>query len=666
MATEGRPVTRVRASLTCIPCKRRKVKCDKQKPVCQQCRRTGVSCSYEAVPTGPDPPYSEQPPKRQRTGPASQLAGGGTGSDRPVPVVSLASPGQAQQPALSQNPAPSEADTSWASHHGADIGTQFLPEDDDLSFLDDTDGPSNCSANGLGEFFLSTDLITYGSAPLSDTRDHVRAATHPSASTNSEDSNTLELPVSVANHIESHPVPTTKRTNAADCFGAQDLDFGQRASRPLRFMPDNRLTGWELPACLSDVTRHLRRYVDSPFWALAGNQKLGCTALLQNHITQYHSQHFHERRWAELSKVLQALPSKRLCDVLLRSFLLGVRPILPLVHVPTLKTQYDSFWDRHGDRHSATPPTRSLREDPSFACLLWSVLYCGAVAASPDLLAEAQFRVSDTPAFLSRLRSKLNETLEICCQAQLPTLNGLVASLLAEDCDPTVDQILDMPLFISRSIQAARTMGLHREDTLAAMGEVEGDIGRHVWHHLIHLDVLATIRSGTTLSHSSGEDSYNTLAPNEHGGQKSGRSFPYQADPRASLSNIVATGKYELTRIIRRILETCYGSSSSPPPKGQLERVADDIERFEKRIDGLISMIEARGLPEHGQISSQLLSASPLTHGHLYQDDPHESAVFSAYCRIWLSMMKYYASVLFNRQFLHQTSLDQSSSLWSL
>lgn len=371
-------------------------------------------------------------------------------------------------------------------------------------------------------------------------------------------------------------------------------------------------------------------------------------------------------RWAEVSKLLKSLPSKQLCDVLLQSFLLSVRHLLPLVHGPTLQAEFDDFWKDFSHDKNIAQPSDAVKHT-SFYCLFLSVIYCGAVAASPELLAKASVHVKDNSTFLSRLRLKLNQMLTLCNYTELPTLNGLIASILAQECDPKVDEILAAPPFVSQCMQAARTLGLHREEAVAVRGEIEAELSRRVWYHIIQLEVLATISSGNSLSYSSSEESYNVRMPYEFNDASIGTgklSLDVSAQvSQASTTMLLALGRYEMSRTLRHIVEKCYNNHA--PTRETLGFLVACIEQLESKIDGFIARLEVRGLPEQGHISTQLLEANPLVHTHLYRDDPHEETVFNAFARIMLYMMKHYVAILFNRQFLNQASSQQTSRIWT-
>ena len=393
-----------------------------------------------------------------------------------------------------------------------------------------------------------------------------------------------------------------------------------------------------------------------------------CDRVLQAQQAQLYSKEFGDSSWAGFKNLLQSLPSKKLCDILIQSFLLSVRPLLPLVHGPTLQAEYDSFWVRYNDKEFRTRPNNYL-SDASFLCLLWSVLYCGAVAASSSLLAKASIHVRHTPALLLRLRTKLDESLSLCKYTKFPTLNGLIASILARECDSEVDEILTAPAFVAQAMQAATSLGLHSEEVIArAYGEVEGELARRAWYHIIYLEVLATLTSGTSLSHTTNEEFYTTKIPQEShdaslcfGRDSVGRS---SQNPQSSTAMLLSTGRYEMTRMMRKVVEQCYGNRV--PNKEEISNLTAELEQFQEIIDILVGRLKARGIPEHGHIAAQLLKADPLIHKRLYEDNSDDETVLNAFARIMLCVMKNHVLIFFNRQFLTQAAGDQTSTFWSM
>ncbi|RDL30002.1 uncharacterized protein BP5553_10629 [Venustampulla echinocandica] len=584
--------------------------------------------------------------------------------DPPLRSLPRSKNSQADFPGAVQGP---RDEVEWDKDTTAEV--PFLIEDQNLSYL----------FNDYDDIITSTSNMDVG--PLS-TSSHY---TYPSASSQghfpfSSASSAMYLPT------HSYESPTRSLQGAPAIEFSQNrpdkakvinkwslddpLDNTSELLRALKQMPEkenSKEEGFGLPWCLSTGQGPSHRYVGSSFWALSNTRVPDCDRLLEAQQARLYSKEFGDGSRAGFVKLLQSLPSKKLCDVLLRSFLLGVRPLLPLVHGPTLQAEYDTFWVRYNNDELRNQARNDLT-DGSFLCLLWSVLYCGAVAASPSLLAEASIHVHHSSALLLHLRTKLEECLTLCKYAKLPTLNGLIASILARECDPEVDEILTAPAFVTQVMQAAMTLGLHSEEVIImAYGEVEGEIARRVWYHIIYLEVLATLTSGSSLSHSSSEESYTTKIPQEFHDISIGlgRAILDTSNQYAQSSSamLLAIGRFEMTRVMRKIVEQCYNHRI--PAKEDLRNLIAELELFQRKIDVLIGRLQVRGTPEHGHISTQLLTADPLIHKWLYQDNPHEETVFNAYARIGLYMTKHHVLIFFNRQFLSGPDDHQTSTIWN-
>ncbi|KAI0503394.1 hypothetical protein F5B22DRAFT_662085 [Xylaria bambusicola] len=73
------------------------------------------------------------------------------------------------------------------------------------------------------------------------------------------------------------------------------------------------------------------------------------------------------------------------------------------------------------------------------------------------------------------------------------------------------------------------------------------------------------------------------------------------------------------------------------------------IAQFHDKLDDMISRLSASGLPEHGQIPSQLFEASAPNNPRLYGDYPRQQTVLISFARTLLSMMKYHISIVSGR-----------------
>ncbi|CAI7639524.1 unnamed protein product [Penicillium glandicola] len=447
----------------------------------------------------------------------------------------------------------------------------------------------------------------------------------------------------------STPIPSQERPDITHDSITDTRDDLQGSSQLMGY--------WSLPQ------GDLRRYVGRSFWALASNQIADCDELLQAQQLQFLARKHHNPNSGEWARMLQTLPPKQVCDVLLESFLLGVKPLLPLVHVPTLLEDYEVFWEQDARK------TRSNQgsKNGSFVSLLWSVLYCGMVAASASLLAKSGIQVRDSGVFVKRLKLMLDRSLVLSHYTELPTLNGFIAVLLAWECDPTTDDILAAPAFVSQAMQVARTLGLHHEEAILPRGEVEAELARRVWYHVIFLELYSCIASGSTLSYGTRESSYNTQLPQPlHDScldSRRGTRVDAPSVRRTSTAMLMTVGRCQMTRTLRRIMELWYKT----PPLGhqESEMLEREIRQFEVAIDGLINQMVVRGMPEQGHLSSQLLRVNHQTHPHYYDDTTQEETVLNSYARIQLEMMKQYVRIFFNRQILTGASRSSgSSSVW--
>ncbi|KAI0503395.1 hypothetical protein F5B22DRAFT_551265 [Xylaria bambusicola] len=192
---------------------------------------------------------------------------------------------------------------------------------------------------------------------------------------------------------------------------------------------------------------------------------------------------------------------KPLCDVLLQAFLIGVHPLLPLVDVQALRARYDDFWSQCSQERSLVRGEYDFTLF-SFLGLLWAVLYCGAVTAPRSVRDEtSSLRAPFPEAFLAHLKSKMDETLSLSCYHEVATLDGLVASVLVFECDPDMDGIIGGPSGLSRLVQAAKTLGIDCERSWNRGGksDVEHDMGRRVWKHIVHLQIMSAFTSGGPL-----------------------------------------------------------------------------------------------------------------------------------------------------------------------
>ncbi|XXG96839.1 hypothetical protein Hte_003130 [Hypoxylon texense] len=115
-----------KSRLGCLPCKRRKVKCDEARPDCSNCIRFGIGCEYSKA----RPSYETAQESPTGIFPSTSIPRRGRGRPRkdwtttPAPIINS---GSATSPALSSSPSPSLiASLSDSSVSRASEGSQSL------------------------------------------------------------------------------------------------------------------------------------------------------------------------------------------------------------------------------------------------------------------------------------------------------------------------------------------------------------------------------------------------------------------------------------------------------------------------------------------------------------------------------------------------------------
>lgn len=167
-------------------------------------------------------------------------------------------------------------------------------------------------------------------------------------------------------------------------------------------------------------------------------------------------------------------PSRETCQPFFESFLLGVHPIVPVCHIPTLRQQYDDFW-------SDVCPSYSVES----LTLVLAVLYTGAANATQvDMLNsstllrlyEEIFCMVDFSSYHAR-----NITASIQLLQGYTIMNTYKAGHLAP---------FSAFGFLPQVIRFAQSLRLHVEKKTGDTVEVE--VRRRIWWHLLFIDVEST------------------------------------------------------------------------------------------------------------------------------------------------------------------------------
>jgi Fungal specific transcription factor domain len=196
-----------------------------------------------------------------------------------------------------------------------------------------------------------------------------------------------------------------------------------------------------------------------------------------------------------ISCVLSTLPPKSACDVLLKSFFTTVYPVIPVLHLPTFSDEYQSFWFENESRDwHASMPGRTIANNPSIVCLLFSILFAGSMTVSGSRLAELS--AEREPILPGDLYFGTMVSMALVGFPRRPTLYSLAAFLFAQNQLTREEEFLDSPSFISTAFRIALGMGLHRDGSVFGLPEVEIEMRRGLWWHIVHTDVMASSSSG--------------------------------------------------------------------------------------------------------------------------------------------------------------------------
>lgn len=121
--------------------------------------------------------------------------------------------------------------------------------------------------------------------------------------------------------------------------------------------------------------------------------------------------------------IVPDLPPKALCDKLLASYLEYYHSIAPLVHAPSLKADYNAFWESNSQ-------TRRIKS-AAFVPLMVAILFAGAYTCDKSTILQLSGRTrGDVITSLHRLTAK---TLRYSNFPRTPTIELLSAFLIIQN-----------------------------------------------------------------------------------------------------------------------------------------------------------------------------------------------------------------------------------------
>ena len=315
--------------------------------------------------------------------------------------------------------------------------------------------------------------------------------------------------------------------------------------------------------------------------------------------------------------------------------------------MPTLRLDYDEFWRWYECPRSVLPNDK-LVNDPTFLCLLFNILYCGAITSSSLHWTAGPLQELEQELLTKQLESASAASLKYVQHMQHPTYNTLVASLLVHSCSRHGGRLDDDPGFVTTVMRIAQGMGFHLEASPNEHNAVTNEMQRRVWWHILWLDLQDSAFNGSPLYY---QDDVCRRMVAESQDKDLNSDFTLTgiltpSDRASSAAMLFAVGRFETTRYERLVTKYMLGSR---PHKDKNHQIGNAFTDLEISLDTLIARIPAQGVPEKGLLPSKLANASPSTHKILYSDQLGEPTVLGAWIRIMLLMLKTEAAVLFEK-----------------
>ncbi|KAL8688171.1 MAG: hypothetical protein Q9218_005853 [Villophora microphyllina] len=670
---EPRNTTRPRLSLNCFTCRRRKVRCTKERPSCNSCLRTKDVCVYDedAWETAKSQAKNKQAGRKSTSKSQSKNRGSSTQDENWVNWTTKPfEPGSSRESPLdvtAEHSSCSESSLKLAkkstsrTHPDSNDGTQGnidasnLPTSaaDDMFFpslnnlYSDFPTPPSWGNSHTVDLMDTADLF-HGQVPLlSPEMNHESDHQHPrtlkrphtpnESSTQRVRSSVVELPITISEKVTAAPNTPTKLEEDRQITGIGTQD------------PPT--------AGLVSVRRGARvRYANPAFWAYVKGYESFSEAFLdgvedpakvssQPHIDS-----------STLANLLSLLPARQVCNTLLYSFLVGVQPLYSFVHVSTLRSDYNDFWQWYENIETAFP-TGKLMDDPTFLCLLFSVLYCGSVTASNSFWAVGALQAVEKEAIVKDLGQLLDSSLKCVQHLRHPTINTLTASLLSHSFVAQEGDSADLD-FVSVMIRTAQRMGLHLQAPMPKLDAVACEVRRQVWCHILWLDLQTSVIHGLPMHCFSNDAQYSAPPSGERSAKtRSDRATTGLATPSVeehSASMLLATGVSETSRFERLLVHHFH--TGDVAQARNIQSITGALKRLQASIDGMIASLPAQGIPEKGLIPSRMANASPLSSRNLYADHMQEPTVLTSLARVMLNMLKTEAAIM-----LQKTLLDVGS-----
>jgi hypothetical protein len=252
---------------------------------------------------------------------------------------------------------------------------------------------------------------------------------------------------------------------------------------------------------------------------------------------------------------LQILDRSR-ADALFDAYISCFHPVVPLTHIPTLRRDYELFWDLH--RSGGAP--NGIQTMP----LILAAFYAGAVVYHHPSLSNTR-PDTDMERVATEIHHEAMTALHLANFPRVPTVAGLAAHLILQGMWMRDEEPLATSGDFGVAVRVAQMLGLHKDPSRfkTTVAPIQAEIQRRVWWHVFHCDVLVAVASGlppliernswdTMMVSDLCEDRFGTIEGLQHDEESRARymqsaSVP-DASPLASPLGIWLQGKFQDAR----------------------------------------------------------------------------------------------------------------------
>ena len=226
------------------------------------------------------------------------------------------------------------------------------------------------------------------------------------------------------------------------------------------------------------------------------------------------------------------MPDRATCDVLFDSFISNFHPVVPVVHVPSFRREYEKFF---------AESSSAAKTDIFVSSLLLAALFAGAVT----LVTSGQRHLTediDPETLATQLHKEATRVLYRTRFPRGPTIETLSAYLILQGTWMRDEEPLTTCGFIGVAVRVAQMLGLHRDPSrfTTEMSHINIEICRRVWWHVFHVDVLVALGSGLPPLIDRG--SWDTEMPNQSHEEDWGSEIlnPTEKRPRGRYPSVAA------------------------------------------------------------------------------------------------------------------------------